>query len=418
MALGIQTALAGDFTQLSTTQAIERNKIDGIIFVDARDPNAFNGWPMQGEKNGGHIPGATNLAASWITRNLPRTAEVTAEKHLKKAKGVVVYGYDAGQAETVAQWLTVQGVPSECIKIYPEGFRAWEAAGKSVERLPHYELIVPAQWLKKQMAKKTVKVVEASWGKGEKYEKAHIPGAIHLNTDLLESDARHWNYLPPAELERNLISLGITADTPVVLYGEYGIDAARAAVAMMYIGVKDVRLLNGGLDAWKSAGYGTTSGMVSPAPANSFGASTPQHPELVINIPDAKRILADDNAVLISIRSWTEYIGETSGYSYIKPKGRIKGAVWGHGGKDSYNMDHFRNPDNTMRDYTEITTFWKKWGITPDKETAFHCGTGWRASEALIDAMAMGYEKAHLFDDGWYIWSMNPANPTANGDPR
>ncbi len=80
-------------------------------------------------------------------------------------------------------------------------------------------------------------------------------------------------------------------------------------------------------------------------------------------------------------------------------------------------MDDFRNPDNTMRDYTEIAAFLKGDAIASQFNFFFYCGTGWRASEALLYAQAMGFTQASLYDDGWHIWSMNPANPTATGTP-
>ncbi|SIO27813.1 rhodanese-like domain-containing protein [Halodesulfovibrio marinisediminis] len=418
LALLFSTAsFAATFAQLDTETVNALHKTQGTRLVDARNPNAFNGWAMQGEKHTGHLPAATNLAASWVTQELPRTAEVTAAKNLSDASSIIVYGYTVEQATTVANWLVEQGISTSKIALYKDSFAAWGNAGLPLERLPYYERIVPAQWVQEQLAEKKVLVVEASWGEGKVYKQNHIPTAVHLNTDLLESEDRRWNYLPVEEIRANLLSLGITADTPVVVYGEAGIDAARAAVAMQYVGVKDVRILNGGLHAWKEAKFKTERGVVTPQPATDFG-TTEISTDLVIDMNEAKRILQDPNAELVSIRTWDEYIGNTTGYSYIKPKGRIKGAVWGHAGKDSYNMDDFRNPDNTMRDYHEIAAFWKEWGITPDKEVSFFCGTGWRASEALLYAQAMGFSKASLYDDGWHIWSMNPANPTASGTPE
>jgi thiosulfate/3-mercaptopyruvate sulfurtransferase len=411
-------AWALDFAAIDTGEAAKLLNRDDALFVDARDPNAFNGWKLNNEKRGGHIPEATNLAASWVTRKLERTAEVTASKHLGKAGLVVVYGYDRAEADTVAQWLVSQGVKADNIRIYADGFNAWAASELPLSRLRHYETIVPAQWVKQEQDAGRLKVLEASWGEGKKYKEAHIPGATHMNTDDLESEARHWNFLPAETIAENLLKQGITADTPVAVYGEAGIDAARAAVAMLYVGVKKVYFINGGLDAWKAAGYPVASGEEQPTPAAAFGVTVPQHPELVIDMTRAKLILKDDNAELVSIRAWDEYIGKTSGYSYIKPKGRIKGAVWGHCGSSSYNVDDFRNPDNTMRDYQEIERIWAEWGITHDKEVAFYCGTGWRASETLLYARAMGFERASLYDDGWFIWSMDPNNPVATGDPK
>ena len=411
------TSFAASFSMLTTSDVSALLNEDNVIFVDARDPNAFNGWAMQNEKRTGHLPKATNLAADWITRDLPRTAEIAAAKKLSKADQLVVYGYTTAEARIVADWLVTQGISEKRIALYSGGFAAWAETDLPLLRLNQYELIVPVQWVEKQIDTKNTMIVEASWGEGKVYKRNHIPGAIHLNTDLVESGDLNWNFFPQETIKKNLLALGITADTRVILYGEAGIDAARAAVAMMAVGVKDVRIINGGLHAWKAAGYPTERGEVEPVAASNFGDAVAR-PELVIQEADAKRILAAPDAELVSIRSWPEYIGETTGYSYIKPKGRIKGAVWGHAGKDAYNMDDFRNPDQTMRDYHEIEAFWKDWGITPDKEVSFYCGTGWRASETLIYAMAMGYKRASLFDDGWNIWSMNPDNPIVIGEAK
>ena len=58
-------------------------------------------------------------------------------------------------------------------------------------------------------------------------------------------------------------------------------------------------------------------------------------------------------------------------------------------------------------------------GVTPQKRRiGFHCGTGWRASEAYLAAWVMSWESIKVYDSGWYEWSADPANPTAVGDPR
>ncbi|STI75593.1 putative thiosulfate sulfurtransferase [Escherichia coli] len=44
-------------------------------------------------------------------------------------------------------------------------------------------------------------------------------------------------------------------------------------------------------------------------------------------------------------------------YSYIKPKGEIAGARWGHAGSDSTHMEDFHNPDGTMRSADDITGY-------------------------------------------------------------
>ena len=106
----------------------------------------------------------------------------------------------------------------------------------------------------------------------------------------------------------------------------------------------------------------------SPRRRPPSGSTIPQRPELIVDIDDAKAILADqDGAALVSVRTWNEHIGAVSGYNYIGPAGRIVGDVWGNCGSDAYHMQHYRTVDNTMRAYPEIAANWAEAGITPDK---------------------------------------------------
>lgn len=85
----------------------------------------------------------------------------------------------------------------------------------------------------------------------------------------------------------------------------------------------------------------------------------------------------------VSIRSWPEFTGVTSGYSYIKPKGEIAGARGAITGSGYTHMEDFHNPDGTMRSADDIAAMWKTWNIQPEQHVAFYCGTGWRASKPL-----------------------------------
>ncbi len=114
----------------------------------------------------------------------------------------------------------------------------------------------------------------------------------------------------------------------------------------------DVRILDGGYDAWVTDGYPLETVIREPSPIADFGVAIPQHPEYIVDIDDAKAILADQaGAALVSVRTWREHIGNVSGYNYIGPAGRIAGDVWGNCGTDAYHMQHYRNVDNTMRAY-------------------------------------------------------------------
>jgi thiosulfate/3-mercaptopyruvate sulfurtransferase len=181
---------------------------------------------------------------------------------------------------------------------------------------------------------------------------------------------------------------------------------------------QDVRLLDGGYDWWVNAGLTVETQPVVPTPVAETGLAVPEHPELLLDLDDAKAIIADPaGAALVSVRTWREHIGAVSGYNYIGPAGRISGDVWGNCGTDAYHMQHYRNVDNTMRAYPEIAANWEEAGITPDKWVAFYCGTGWRASETWFYAYLQGWQRIAVYDGGWFEWSQDPLNPIEVGLP-
>jgi thiosulfate/3-mercaptopyruvate sulfurtransferase len=298
---------------------------------------------------------------------------------------------------------------------------------------------VPARWVQSLILRGSAAeydndrfvICHAHYQNPADYDEGHIPGAISLDTNSLESPDT-WNVRPADELRRTLLAAGITTDTTVVLYGRCSyphdgdpfpgsraghLAAMRCAFIMLYAGVKDVRVLNGGLQAWLDEGLGTSSTPVNAQAAADFGASIPQHPELLVNLAQARRILAAPDANLVCVRSWQEYTGAVSGYNYITKKGRIPGAVFGNCGSDAYHMENYRNVDHTTREYHELERLWAAVRITADKHNAFYCGTGWRGAEAFFNAWLMGWPRVSVYDGGWYEWSSDEANPYETGVP-
>jgi molybdopterin synthase sulfurtransferase len=412
-----------------------RSRLDdpGLTIVDVRALPAYNGWRAGGEARGGHIPGAVAFPRAWLSS--VDDAEVERLLHSKDivpSREVVLYGDDAEDVSAVRTRLTDLGHAG--VRTFEQGWAEWAADDTlPVERLPNYDKLVHTEWLRQVLDGRRPEAAPAgpfllfhvNFGVPEEYEESHIPGALYLDTNRLES-SHDWNRRSPEELEQALCSLGITRDTTVVLYGRDTegdanekwpgrragqIAASRAAMILRYSGVDDVRLLDGGYDWWVRAGNPLESVVREPTPVSSFGAQIPLRPEIIVDIDEAKQILADqDHAALVSVRTWNEHIGKVSGYNYIDPAGRIAGDVWGNCGSDAYHMQHYRNVDNTMRAYPEIASIWEEVGITPDKRVAFYCGTGWRASETWFYAYLMGWQRAAVYDGGWFEWSQDPVN--------
>jgi thiosulfate/3-mercaptopyruvate sulfurtransferase len=412
-----------------------------LIIIDVRPLPAYNGWRLDGDARGGHIRGAVALPASWVT--MIESAELLRLLHVNGAtpdKDIVLYASRADDVSVVRAWLEAFGY--ETVRVLEGGWAAW-AADESlpVEALPRYRNLVFPTWLKDLLDGGHPEAAPAgryllfhvNFGVPEEYEENHLPGALYLDTNLLES-THDWNRRSPAELDDAVRALGITRDTTIILYGRDTegdanekwpgrragqIAATRAALILHYAGVDDIRLLDGGYDAWVRSGFELETTQRTPTPVEAFGAPIPRQPDSIVDIEEAKAILADPaHAALVSVRTWREHIGQVSGYNYIGPAGRIAGDVWGNCGSDAYHMQHYRTVDNTMRPYPEIAANWEQAGITPDKLVAFYCGTGWRASETWFYAYLMGWDRIAVYDGGWFEWSSNPANnPMETGDP-
>lgn len=418
LALGLSTSvLAADMVKtLSFSHLLQQNG----VAIDTRMSAFYNGWPQSANGPQGHEPMALNLSANWLSSMSDEQLAAWAQQHkLKKETAIALYGSDKDN-QAVAERLEKIG--------YTQISRLSDALQQQnrLQRLPHFEQLVYPQWLRDLQTNKPVtakpagdwKVLEAGWGAPKLYLLSHIPGAGYIDTNEVESEPL-WNKVSDEQLKAMLAKHGIRHDTTVILYGRDVYAAARVAQIMLYAGVKDVRLLDGGWKTWSDSGLPVERGTATKVkPEPDFGVTIPAQPQLMLDMEQARSLLNRKDASLVSIRSWPEFIGTTSGYSYIKPKGDIAGARWGHAGSDSTHMEDFHNPDGTMRSADDITEMWKSWNILPEQHVAFYCGTGWRASETFMYARAMGWQNVAVFDGGWYEWSANPKNPVATGERK
>jgi thiosulfate/3-mercaptopyruvate sulfurtransferase len=308
----------------------------------------------------------------------------------------------------------------------PTGFRA---------DLPRWRQLVPVGWLAGLLAQLSVPAGPAAdWQLFEVacdglavYLGGHIPGAQYLDTRQFER-LPFWNALPPMELLPVLQHAGLGPHTTVILYGRNTLAAARVAHCLLTAGVRDVRLLDGGLTAWCAAGHALQQGpqRVPPCAHAAAGPDTSDtrsvaapparlapRPDYRIHTAQAKALLAQPDGALVSIRTRAEFRGETSGYGYIPARGEIAGALWGQAGVDGdvNSMGNFQEADGRMKPAAQIAALWRAAGIGPQMQIAFYCGTGWRASLAFFYAWLMGWPRISVYDGGWFEWSADPANP-------
>jgi thiosulfate/3-mercaptopyruvate sulfurtransferase len=410
--------------------------VPGSTLIDVRSVDAYNGWTFNREPRRGHIRDARSLPHKWLS--YIDWIDIVRSKGILPLHKITLYGDDEDKNRQAFREFASAGFND--IAVYNE-LDEWMAdRDLPMDYLVNYRHLVSAEWLDRLL--KTGRAPEydshryvlchAHYQNRGAYEKGHIPGAVDLDTNTLESPET-WNRRSPSELKAALEALGISHDTTVIVYGRFSfpdnndpfpgssagqLGAMRCAVIMMYAGVKDVRVLNGGLQSWLDAGFETTTKESPKRPVADFGAPLPGRPELIVDTPEAKAILRDSDKNLVSVRSWGEFVGKVSGYHYIEKKGRIPGAVFGNCGSDAYHMENYRNLDHTTREYHEIEQMWRAAGITAQKYNAFYCGTGWRGSEAFFNAWLMGWRRISIYDGGWFEWSRDDENPYETGEPE
>ena len=392
------------------------------IVVDTRSTDAFNGWALDGGSRGGHIPGAIDFSANWLdveTKNLTkRLTDVLQTKGITRDKHIALYSDRQQDRFRVADFLQELGYD----KLYEFDLKTWIRGIGELKRYSHYHWLVPPAIVKQLVDGKVprtfenavrVKFVEVSWGDEEaSYAKGHVPGSFHVNTDHFEPPPS-WYLGDKALLTKFATDYGFACDDTVVISSSDVTASYRLFVVLRFMGVADVRVLNGGLAAWKRAGYKLETKRHLAPRSESFGVSIPNRPQLIVDSERVVRGLREpDRFILVDTRTWSEFTGKTSGYKYHQHKGRIPGSVYGQASfKGENSLTPYRNVDNTMRNFDEILALWRRAGIDPDKHLCFMCGGGWRAAEVLTFAQVAGKDQTSLYSDGWIGWSNDAKNP-------
>jgi len=181
-------------------------------------------------------------------------------------------------------------------EILPPGF---SVAGGAFEAAPEARLVVDAETVSAGLAGTELTLVDCR------------------SDDTLPKN--YWNICPDQYLLPGIAYMGVTTDTTVVVYGADVTAAARLAWVLMYAGVEDVRLLNGGFKAWQEADYAGQAGAVMRTPASWFGRDEPLHPEYLVGSDYIREVVAGlhPNVVIADIRTRDEYLGCTAPYDYI-----------------------------------------------------------------------------------------------------
>jgi thiosulfate/3-mercaptopyruvate sulfurtransferase len=236
------------------------------------------------------------------------------------------------------------------------------------------------------------------------YQQRHIPGAINLPYPLIIRAQPPAMGLVPAETELSRVfsAIGLTPETHVIAYDSEGNGrASRLLWTLDALGHNHLSLLNGGLQAWQSAGYPLEAGIVDPRP--SAYVATIRRPEVIADRDYIMQHLNDTNTVILDARSPKEYSGIDQ---RAARSGHIPNAVnveW------IQTMDPER--DRRFKSMEALRQLYAAAGITPDKDIIVHCQTHHRSAHTYIALKSLGFTRVRGYPGSWSEWGNLPDTP-------
>jgi len=228
----------------------------------------------------------------------------------------------------------------------------------------------------------------------EDYAKGHIPGATHFDlfglslVDTSDAPLKAFMFMIHHVLELR----GVSESKEVVFYEDNsGMRAARGLWFLEFFGHPNVKMLDGGFQAWKAAGAPVTSDTTPPKTAPFKIA---ERRDVLATTDDVLRSLGQKQIAILDTRSEGEYLG-----THVRAArgGAIPGAI---------HIEWTDNiaPDGKFKSNDELKAMYDRAGITPDKEVVSYCQGGYRAAHSYVALRLLGFPKVRNYIGSWKEW--------------
>ncbi|MEG2787524.1 MAG: sulfurtransferase [Romboutsia sp.] len=258
-------------------------------------------------------------------------------------------------------------------------------------------------WLEKNLNNKDIVIIDARSEKD--YSKGHIPGAINVawqsfcNMEGKGGDKGWGTLLDKEQLSKIYSDLGIGKNKKVVVYATkdgWGEDG-RLVWMFKETGV-DARMLNGGIDLWKSEGKEISKEKVDPK-KSEFVVEELKN-DMNIDTENLKDNMG--KVKIIDTREIDEYDGATK-------YGEVRG---GHLPKSiNIPFNKVYNEDGTIKPKVELEKLFKDAGLNKDDEIVTYCTAGIRSGHMALVLKSLGYENVKNYDASYQEWAGDKTNP-------
>ena len=240
----------------------------------------------------------------------------------------------------------------------------------------------------------------------EAYAAGHIPGAISVSTyDYFVPNTKPEGMRAFASQAAALYgAAGISLDTPLVVYDDdTGVRVARECWLLEYLGHRNVRLLHGGLNAWRQCG-GPTSTQADSSTAQQFAIQ--DHSAGFVSAEEITAELGHPKRVVIDVRDEIEHDG-LDHTACCERRGHVPGAVWIHW-SEFLEQGRFKSGE-------AIRALLQSRGIRADDELVPYCHRGARSANAYWALRLAGYSQVRNYIGSWHEWSARSELPLELG---
>ncbi|MGO9384586.1 MAG: sulfurtransferase [Mycobacterium sp.] len=239
------------------------------------------------------------------------------------------------------------------------------------------------------------------------YLQGHLPGALYVSLEDELSDhtiaGRGRHPLPSGRsLEAAARKWGVRQDGLVVVYDDWNrAGSARAWWVLTAAGLENVRILDGGLSAWLSAGRSLDTGPVDPQPGNA----TVPHADLYAGSRATLTAEQIGAVTLLDARAPERFRGD------VEPLDPVAGHI--PGAKNLPSVAVLAD-DGTFVGDDALTQLLSRRGIDHDGGVGVYCGSGVTAAVTVAALAATGREAA-LYPGSWSEWCSDPARAVGRG---
>lgn len=267
-------------------------------------------------------------------------------------------------------------------------------------------MVVSAEWLHQNLNQPGLVLLQIGDDRSRPvYDEGHIAGSRFLNPFQKLSTPRAEGQLilelpEAAVLATNLEAVGISNSSRVVLImaNEYLTPTTRTYFTLVYAGLDgQVSVLDGGLEAWKAAGYPVTTEVATVTP----GKFTPKlQPAVVTNAEYVAAHLKDSKVQVVDARTPNFYEGAETRQGR---NGHIAGAV-------SVPFSTMVGDRMLFKSPAELRKLFLDAGVTEGQKVVTYCHIGQQASAVWFAAKLAGFDAA-LYDGSFQDWAARPDLP-------